>query len=188
MNNKYTLGINTTLRYREFSLNFVFDIRQGGLMYSRTKSINYFTGNAKQTLYNDRHTFIVPNSVNKVTDAKGNVTYVENTTPISQADIDDYFNAGGEEMGSAWLIPKSFVKLRNVSLSWNLPKPWLERTFLTGVRLTLFGTNLLCWTPSGNSFIDPESTSFGNDLQGNYGEYSANPSSRNFGFNVQVKF
>ena len=188
MNNKYTLGINTTLRYKDFSLNFVFDIRKGGKMFSRTKSINYFTGNAIQTAYNDRHIFIVPNSVNKVTASDGTVTYVENTTPVAQNSICNYFNYGAEEMGSGWLVDKSFVKLRNVSLSWDMPKAWLARTFLTGVRLSVFGTNLLCWTPDNNSFIDPEITTFGNDLEGNYGEYSANPTSRNFGFNVQVKF
>lgn len=188
MNNKYTLGINTTLRYKDFSLNFVFDIRKGGLMYSRTKNINYFTGNAKQTVYNDRHTFIVPNSVNAVTNADGSISYVENTTPIDQSNIGDYFNNGADEMGSAWLIDKSFVKLRNISLSWEMPKAWLARTFLTGVRLSVFGTNVFCWTPDNNSFIDPEITTFGNDLEGNYGEFSANPTSRNFGFNVQVKF
>lgn len=188
MNNKYTLGINTTLRYKDFSLNFVFDIREGGKMYSRTKDINYFTGNAIQTAYNQRHTFIIPNSVNAVTADDGTVTYVENTTPISQSDICNYFADGGEYLGSAWLIDKSFVKLRNISLSWDLPRRWLAKTFLTGVRLSVFGTNLLCWTPDDNSFIDPEVTTFGNDLEGNYGEFSANPTSRNFGFNVQVKF
>ena len=52
----------------------------------------------------------------------------------------------------------------------------------------LFGNNLLLWTPSSNTFIDPELTSWGNDLEGNFGEYSANPSCRKFGFNVNVKF
>lgn len=184
MNSKYTLGINTTLRYKEFSLNFVFDIRKGGLMYSRTKNINYFTGNAIQTAYNQRHTFIVPNSVVD----NGDGTYSENTTPIERSNICNYFNYGADEMGRAWLIDKSFVKLRNVSLSWEMPKAWIAKTFLTGVKLSVYGTNLLCWTPENNTFIDPEVTSFGNDLEGNYGEFSANPSSRNFGFNVQVKF
>lgn len=188
MNNKYALGINTNLRYKDFTLGFLFDIRRGGLMYSRTKSINYFVGNAIQTTYNERHTFIVPNSVNKVTAADGSVSYVENSTPVSQASLDDYWNAGGELMGSADLISKSFVKLRTVSLSWDLPRKWIDHTFMTGVRVSLYGNNLLCWTPSGNTFIDPEATSFGNDLEGQYGEYSANPSSRKFGFNVQVKF
>lgn len=188
MNNKYTLGISTNLRYKDFAFGFVIDIREGGLMYSRTKSINYFTGNAIQTTYNERNPFIVPNSVNKIVNDDQTVTYVENTTPISMTDMDDYWNAGGDLMGSSDLISKSFVKLRSVNLSWDLPRQWLNHTFLTGVRLTLFGNNLLCWTPSSNTFIDPESTSFGNDLEGQYGEYSANPSSRKFGFNVQVKF
>lgn len=52
----------------------------------------------------------------------------------------------------------------------------------------LDGNNLFVWTPSSNTFIDPEMTSFGNDLEGNYGEYTANPSSRRFGFNLMVKF
>ena len=102
--------------------------------------------------------------------------------------MDDYWNAGGDQMNSAWLISKSFVKLRNVSLSWDIPRSWLANTFLTSVRLSLFGSNLLCWTPSDNTFIDPETSSFGNDIRGNFGEFSANPSSRKFGFNVQVKF
>ena len=36
--------------------------------------------------------------------------------------------------------------------------------------------------------LDPESSTFGNDLTANFGEYSANPSSRKFGFNLNVKF
>ena len=70
----------------------------------------------------------------------------------------------------------------------SLPKAWLAKTFLTGVKVSLYGNNLFLWTPSSNTFIDPESTSFGNDLAGNYGEYSANPSSKKIGFNVSVKF
>ena len=39
-----------------------------------------------------------------------------------------------------------------------------------------------------NTYIDPETTSLGNDLYGNYGEFGSNPSSRNFGINLNVKF
>lgn len=88
----------------------------------------------------------------------------------------------------AFLVDKSYVKLRSVILSWQLPSQWLAKTFLTGVTLSAFGNNLFLWTPKSNTFIDPEVTTLGNDLEGNYGEFSANPSSRKFGFNVQVKF
>ncbi|KXT40280.1 SusC/RagA family TonB-linked outer membrane protein [Bacteroides intestinalis] len=188
MNNKYQLGLSTTLRYKGWTLSADFDIRKGGIMYSRTKDINYFTGNAIQTAYNDRNTFIVPNSVNRVTDSNGNVTYVENTTPITGSNIYAYWGAGGDGMGSASLIDKSFVKLRSLVLGWDVPKKWLAKTPITELRLSAYGNNLFLWTPSDNTFIDPETTSFGNDLAGNFGEYTANPSSRRFGFNLMVKF
>ena len=188
MNNRYQLGLATTLRYKGVSLSVDFDIRKGGIMYSRTKDINYFTGNAIQTTYNDRNTFIVPNSVNKVTDSQGNVTYVENTTPISSANYYAYWGNGGLDMGSYNLIDKSFVKLRSLVIGWDLPKKWLAKTPFQGIQVSFYGNNLFLWTPSSNTFIDPETTSFGNDLEGNFGEFTSNPSSRRFGFNLKVKF
>ena len=188
MNNRYQMGVSTRFSYKGVSLSADFDIRKGGIMFSRTKDINYFTGNAIQTTYNDRNNFIVPNSVNKVTDDAGNVTYVENTTPISTANYYAYWGNGGTDLGSFSLVDKSYVKLRSLVLSWDLPRKWLVKTPLQGVQVSAYGNNLFLWTPSSNTFIDPETTSFGNDLAGNFGEYTANPSSRVFGFNLKVKF
>jgi hypothetical protein len=184
MNYDYEMGISTTLKYKGVSLGIDFDIRQGGLMYSRTKDINYFTGNVIQTAYNDRNTFIIPNSVNKLADG----TYEENTTPVTSEDVYKYWGDGATDMGSAFLIDKSYVKLRSVILGWDLPQSWLRNTPLQAVKLSAYGNNLAVWTPASNTFIDPELTSFGNDLRGKYGEWTANPSSRKFGFNLMVKF
>ena len=184
MNYKYQMGIGNTFRYKGVSLGIDFDIRKGGLLFSRTADISYFTGNAIQTAYNDRNPFIVPNSV--VSD--GNGGYVENTTPLDPTQIYNFWNNGGFLSDESFLVDKSYVKLRSVVLSWELPKKWLSGTPLQGVKVSFFGNNLFLWTPSSNTFIDPELTSFGNDLEGNFGEYSANPSSRKFGFNVNVKF
>lgn len=188
MNYKYQTGFSTTLTYKGVSLSADLDIRKGGVMFSRTKSIEYFTGNAIQTAYNDRNPFIIPGSVNKVTAADGSVSYVENTTALNATQIYNYWNNGADDLASGFLVDKSYVKLRSVVLSWDLPSKWLAKTPLSGVRVSAFGNNLFVWTPSENTFIDPEMTSFGNDLEGNFGEYSANPSSRKFGFNVMVKF
>ena len=189
MNNRYQMGVSTTLSYKGVSLTADFDIRKGGLMYSKTKNTMYFTGNAIQTAYNDRNPFIIPNSVNKIENVDGTIEYVENTTPISSSNICNYYyDTTGGIAGEIDLIDKSYVKLRSVVLSWDLPKKWLAKTPLQGVRISAYGNNLFLWTPSSNTFIDPETTSFGNDLRGNYGEFSSNPSSRNFGFNLNVKF
>lgn len=188
MNYKYQMGVSTSLRYKSLTLSADLDIRQGGKMYSRTKAINNFTGNAIETAYNDRNNFIVPNSVNKVMGADGSISYVENVTPISYTKIGDFWDAGGVEMGSGELIDKSYIKLRSIVFGWDLPKRWLGKTPIEGMTLSVYGSNLFVWTPSGNTFIDPEMTSFGNDLKGQYGEWTANPSSRKFGFNLMVKF
>ena len=184
MNSKYQMGIGNTISYKGVSLSFDFDFRKGGVMYSRTKDINYFVGNAIQTAYNDRNPWIIPNSVVD----NGDGTYSENTVALTPTNIYNYWNNGDTGYDSSFLVDKSYIKLRQVVLAWDLPKAWLANTFLTGVRVSLYGNNLLMWTPSDNTFMDPESSSFGNDLEGNYGEWSTNPSSRKYGFNISLKF
>jgi len=134
MNYKYQMGISTTLKYKSFSLGIDLDIRQGGLMFSRTKNLNYFVGNAIQTTYNDRNPFIVPNSVTEVVNAvTGDITYPVNTTPIAVSDILTYWDNGATQMGSSDLVDKSYVKLRSVVIGWELPNAWFRRSLIQGI-------------------------------------------------------
>lgn len=188
MNYDYEMGVSTTFTYKGFSLGADLDIRQGGLMFSNTKSITYFTGNGIQTAYNDRNPFVIPGSVNKVVGADGSVSYVENSTPVSMGNIGNYWIDGGEDLAAAFLIDKSYVKLRSLVFGWDMPHSWFRDSFFKSVKLSLFANNLFVWTPKSNTFIDPETSSFGNDLVGRFGEYLANPSTRKYGFNVAVKF
>lgn len=184
MNNLYQMGLGSTFSYKGLSLSVDFDIRKGGVFFSRTQQLAYFTGNGIQTAFNDRNPFIIPNSVKVAADG----SLVENDISITATQLYNYWNNGGEDMDAASLIDKSYVKLRSVVLRWELPRKWLAKTFLTGASISVFGNNLFVWTPKTNTFVDPEASTFGNDLEGNFGEYSATPSSRKFGFNVQVKF
>jgi hypothetical protein len=185
------MGAGTSLSYKGINLNVVFDIRQGGLMYSRTAEMMYFTGNAIQTAYNDRQPFVIPNSV-QLDQATGE--YFENTTPISGFDnnFNQYFNQtyGATQFGRLFVIDKSFVKLREVSLGYRFPRTLLGRTFIKEAEVSLIGRNLLLWTPVSNTFIDPEATTFAdtNGLQAEYGEYGAIPSTRSYGFSVRLTF
>ena len=193
MNYKYTMGFNTTFTYKGISLSADLDIRQGGKMFSRTKDILYFTGNSIHTAYNDRNPFIIPGSINATANFKDDGSYElsnvkENTTPLDATNIYSYWDGGADELDSGFLIDKSYVKLRQVVLGWELPKKWFDKTPIRGLKISVYGNNLLLWTPKSNVFVDPEMSSFGNDLQGQFGEYSANPSSRRFGFNLNVKF
>lgn len=181
----YEMGISNSFTYKNFSFGFDIDIRQGGLMYSRTKDLNYFVGNAIQTTFNDRNPFVIPGSVIDNEDG----TYSENTTAISVADLGEYWDSGASEMDAGFLIDKSYVKLRSVTFGYSFPKSLLNKVgFITDARISAYGNNLLLWTPITNSFIDPEVSSLGNDLAGKFGEFSANPTTRKFGFNVMLKF
>lgn len=186
-------GVSNNLSYKNLTLSFSFDIRQGGLMYSRTKEIMYFAGTAPATTYNDRQPFIIPNSVQAVYDANGTITgYTENTTAISHeaATLYQYYDQtrGAGNFAREWLIDKSFIKLREVVITYTFPKKWLAKTPFGNASFSLIGRNLLLFTPEDNHFIDPELTTFGNDLNADYGEYSAAPTTRSFGASLRFTF
>lgn len=181
--NKYRLGGGTTLTYKGISLHAAVDYRKGGLMYSRTAEMMYFTGNAVQTVYNDRQPFIIPNSVQAV----GDGTYVENTTPIAgfTSNLNLLYNQTYNPASNV-LVSKTFFKLRELSLGYSFPKSLLKATFISSLDIALVGTNLLLWTPASNTFCDPEQTTFGNDIEANFGDYGATPSTRSIGFNIKL--
>jgi len=190
---KWMGGVINTFSYKNWSMRFSIDIRQGGLMYSRTKEMMYFAGTAPETTYNDRNPFIVPNSVMQVLDASGKVVgYTENTVPISNTNgtLYQYFDQtrGGGQFDRAFLISKSFVKLRDVVITYTCPKKWLEKTPFGEASVSFIGRNLLIFTPSDNHFIDPEMTTFGNDLNADYGEFSAAPTTRSYGVSLRFTF
>jgi len=187
----FIAGATSLLSYKGVTFSMVWDIRKGGLMYSRTIGMTYFTGISPVTLYNDRQPFIIPNSVVEI-EKDGVITYEENTIPVKYSDLgggaNTYWDLGGTLVGRHQVIDKSFVKLRELSLSYNLPKNILNKLSLTGVSIGIVGRNLMLWTPSENIFIDPEMTTFGTGIEGDYGEFGALPTVRSIGINLQLKF
>lgn len=187
VNHKWTGGVTTSFSFYGVTLSATLDARVGGTMFSRTKNLMQFTGNSVITGYNERRPFIIPNSV---VDA-GDGTYVPNTVPIQQTDgsYQDYFDLyGWGNGGTSYLLDRSFAKLRNVSVTWDLPKKWLNKTHIAGLSLSAFVNNAFVWTASDNYYIDPETTTEGPDLDGAFGELYTNPSNRIYGFNLNIKF
>lgn len=187
--NKYYGDIGNRFTYRNLSLSLRIDFRQGGLMYSRTKDITTWAGTVPLTLYNDREPFIIPNSVVEVgEDESGNPIYVENTKPIDDVSLISYWGNGGSEIDGASLIDRSFVKLREVVFTYSLPKKLLEKIKIPKLDISVVGNNLLLFTPEDQTYIDPELTTFGNDLMADFGEYGAQPSTRSLTLNLQIAF
>ena len=187
VNADWTGGVTTSFTYKGLSLSAALDIRKGGYMFSRSKNLAQFTGNAEVTLYNERRPFVIPNSV--VSD--GNGGYVENTQPIymNNTSYQNWFNNfGANEGGEFYLLDRSYVKLRNITLAYQLPKSIVNKLYLSDITVSLFCNNVFTWTHKANKYVDPEGSTVGNDLTGMFGELYVNPACRTFGFNVGLKF
>lgn len=187
---KYLMGLYNTFTYKNLSASFGFDIRKGGLIYSYTQRLSQFVGNSTNTLYNNRQPFIVPNSVvQDGTDDNGEPIYRENTTPIDVANYDAYWNDQNNPTTEREHVKdRSFVKLREVVIGYTLPKSLFNNLPISSLSINLVGRNLLLWTPESNNIIDPEVTTFGNDLAGDFGEFGQGPTVRSFGASLRATF
>ncbi|MDR1225959.1 MAG: SusC/RagA family TonB-linked outer membrane protein, partial [Prevotellaceae bacterium] len=182
---KFRMGLTNTFTYKGVSLEASLDFRYGGYMYSYTADYMGWVGNGPYTVQNDRRPFIVPNSVVENEDG----TYSENTVPIMNGQsvgLHTYY--GNKLYGDAFLVDRSYLKLREVALSYRLPEKWCQKVKMKAVSVRLAVNNILLWTPSDNVYIDPEITTFGNSIAGKFGEFGANPSTQIYTCGVKVSF
>jgi hypothetical protein len=178
-NPDYQASLGTNLTYKGLSFSMMFDTRQGGKFYSRTKDILGFVGTSAETAEGDRAGDVFPNSVY----ADGSGKYVENTTVTF--DPQNYYSNIIPE--GQHIIDASYIKLREVNLTYALPKSLLEKTPFGNASISLFGNNLWIKTAKENRYVDPEINSAGaGNLQGF--DFTAQPSVRNYGVNLRVNF
>lgn len=178
---KWLGSIGTRLSYKGLSVGLLFDTRVGGQFYSGTKDLQQFTGTDPKTLYNDRQDFVVPNSV--YLDADG--SYKPNTTAVN---YQDYWTNYIRADYSTNLVSATYVKLREVSVSYDFPKKWMDKTkYISKVQLSFFGNNVWMWVPKENTYADPEVNAYGAGNAQGFEFYNL-PSLRTFGFGAKVDF
>ncbi len=182
----YIMGFSNNFTWKGFGLGFNFDIRKGGLMFSRTSDISHFTGNSVKTTYNNRKPFIVPGSVNEIDNGDGTFSYTENLTAVDPAHMDDYHRAVAFDRQN--VIDQSFIKLRDLVISYNIPAKYADKVKAYNMTVSVVGRNLLLFTPTDNQFIDPEVTSFGTGVAAGFGEFSANPTARSISIALRANF
>ena len=184
-NPDWTAGIINTFRFKGFTFTSIIDIRQGGEILSRTNQIAYANGRHSATL-EGREAFYAGTGgkvgvgvVNAGTDLI-NPNFVQNT---NVTDPEVFFrNLPAEQ----FVYDASFIKMRQMSLSYQFPKSLFDNIPVEAVTLSLVGRNLFLISRNVPN-IDPESTySSRNDSQGF--EYAAMPTTRSWGFNLNVKF
>ncbi len=205
INEKFRAGITTAWNYKNFGLEATFDLHYGGYIFTFTKENMGWTGSGYETMLNDRNPFIIPNSVlvadKDTKDAfevqmpDGSTSYfVENTSaPLcyyngQQGDLPSFYSDGGLNCSDGFVIDRSYLKLRNASFTYSLPRSVAGKLCLQDVRFSLNAGNILLWLPKENGYLDPESSSYGTGIEGKFGEICTNPTNKVFTFGISVKF
>lgn len=181
---KTTGGWKNALKYKDFTLNFLLDFKLGAKLFSGTNYSLYREGLHKATL--EGRTVTEPNAiiVGKGVMEDGAGKYVANTVGV---DAQTYYQGiTNNNIGEAFIYDASFVKLRELSLGYEVPQTFLRKwKAVEAVNISVVARNL--WTIlKYTDNIDPESAY--NNSNGQGLELNGYPATRNIGFNVNVKF
>ncbi|MFY9153463.1 MAG: SusC/RagA family TonB-linked outer membrane protein [Prolixibacteraceae bacterium] len=198
-NSNWVGAINNTFSYKNLSFKFQFDGRFGGKIldyvekktYQGGRNINTVLGEMGAARINDTKGIksyvgqgvVVSNNTAIEYDSDGNVTnydqlqFAPNTTATYLQDyISRYY---GTDVSTS--ISRSFVKLREVVLTYNLPQKFLNNTFVSKVNISFVGRNLLYFAERTD--IDIEQYAGNNRYSG-----LQTPTMRRYGFNLNVTF
>ncbi|PLX10288.1 MAG: SusC/RagA family TonB-linked outer membrane protein [Marinilabiliales bacterium] len=188
INPDWKMGISSNLSWKSLSLYFLVDFQKGGDIYSINTKYGQATGLYAETAENndkgvpmrdavaDGGGYRYPNTVFE--DGTTNDIYV----PAYRWGRAFYYN---NSPTARYVFDASYVKLRELSLTYRLPSKVLKNTFINNVSFSVTGRNL--WIISKNvDHFDPEfQLSSGNQQGIETGSY---PTARTYGFNVKIGF
>ena len=173
-----------SLSYKGFTFSFQIAVRYGGQMWDGTRgAIDYFGTGADTKNRNDSTVF---SGIAGHLDANGNVISSGNKN-TAYGKTNQYY---WQNIGSSFLGPSestvedaSFVKLRQISLSYAFPQAMIKKTHLKNLSVTVFMNNVILWTKYKG--IDPE-TSLAGPANGQGLDYFNNPSTKSYGIRLNL--
>jgi TonB-linked SusC/RagA family outer membrane protein len=164
-------GLNNTFRYKQLSLSFFFDVKKGGDVQNDVESAAFFYGTAKVT--EKRGPLVI----------KG-ISEVDNKPNTVAVDAQAYYQSRQYE---STIEDGTYIKLRNVSLAYDLKSKFLQHTFFKSALVSVTGRNLWIYSPHFTG-ADPEVSSYGT-ANGDQGIYAfSTPTSRSFNFSLKLGF
>ena len=197
----WTANFTNNIRYKDFNLSFLIDVKSGGKMYNGTVfTMNYF-GTSKVTenrevYYTSAGTIdfdktpseniVVIDGVYGHFDSDGNVVSegVQNVTPVVLDE--DWFEGDGGNFGGGptalAVEPTDWIRLRDITLSYNLkglPK------FIDSANIYFSGKNL--WVKTPYSGIDPETSLVGSSNAQGF-DYFNSPGSKSYTIGLNLSF
>lgn len=179
-NPDFRAGLYNSFRLGNLTFNVMLDAQKGGIIYSQTHHKLTQQGKLKSTYRGREDGFIVGDGV--VLNDDG--TYSENITEAVTPDwYNRYYRRANVESNS---FDASYVKLREVSLQYNLSTKWLSGTGIQNINLSLFGRNLAMITDF--PIYDPETAALNGGTLLPGVEIGQMPSPATYGMGLQVQF
>ena len=196
----WTGGASTTFTYKNLSLSAIFDVKVGADLYSMSARAAYESGKSKETLAGREEWYMSEEQRQAAGIAKGSAAWKPTAGFVAPGVIDngdgtyrandirinpeDYWMSVSRNAPSMFIYDNSYVKCRELTLSYNVPKLWLKDV-VKGLTLSFVARNpFIVWKNIPN--IDPDSNY--NNTTGMGMEYGSLPSRKSYGFNVNVKF
>lgn len=199
---KFTGGWNNNLRWKNWSLNMLWEFRVGGMVYNGTKYA--MTAAGTSALSGDRESITISGVHQTGTDNDGNPIYGEVETHTYDADktytyndktvsgrwlINNYYQDYYLWEANNWTTKVNSLRLRTISLSYSVPKAALAKTkVIKNAVVTASASNILLFT---NYDGDPEVAAAGSGVTGSSSvgfDYCGVPSTASFAFGVNLTF
>ena len=175
----WTGGANFTIKYKNFDLTTLIDVKMGGDIHSMTYAWGRYAGTLEESLIG-RETGVVGNGV--MSDGAGG--FVTNNVVVSAKEFNQ--NSFGNTIEESAIFDASYVKWRQLTLGYSLPKKYLKGSTVDDVKISLVSRNLAILFRN-TPHIDPETGfSSANGEQGQ--EFGQIPSALSYGINLNVKF
>ncbi|WP_027381005.1 SusC/RagA family TonB-linked outer membrane protein [Chryseobacterium daeguense] len=189
---KWMGGLRNSFTYKNLSMSFLIDVKQGGKVFSLDQYYGYGTGLYPDSVgLNDlgnpiRNTIANGGGVilpGVMVDPTNPNNYIPNTIRLDKSQSSQVL--GTDPPPAAFVYDASFVKLREVAITYRLPNSLLASTFLRDLTLGLVGTNL--WIIHKNlPYSDPEAGLSSGNIQGY--QSGPMPATRNFAFTLKANF
>ncbi len=175
---KWRAGFTNEIKYKTLRFSFTIDGQYGGIVYSQSYHKMMEQGKLADSLPGREDGYIIGDGV--VLNADG--TYSQNTTKADVATYyGEYYRRANVESNS---FEASYIKLRDVSLTFDFPKRLLSRTGLEALSLTVYGRDL--FTISDFPLYDPETASLNGNTYVPGVEMGQMPSTATYGITLKA--
>ena len=171
----WAMGLSNTFRYKNLSLDVLLDGKFGNDVFSVLNVYATRFGLSKRTLAG-REDGLSLSGVDESGNAFSN--YIPST------DIRTYYQ-NSKNYSDQFIYDGSFVKLRQVILSYNIPVEKIKFFDLNSASISFVARNLLTLYSKTDNF-DPESSYTNSNAQGF--ESFAQPRTRSYGLNLKFNF